>query len=48
MNVYFVDFDSLIQISSGFDVVVYSSNQEFLQNMQILVTMEGLCMGFRE
>ena len=47
MNIYFADFNSLIQISSGFDLVVYSSNQEFLKNLQTLVNMEGLYMDFR-
>lgn len=44
MNVYFPDFRSMIQIGSGFDVVVFSEHQKFLSSVETLVHMEGLCM----
>lgn len=44
MNIYFSDLHSLIQISSGFDVVVFSETPNFLNSITTLVNMEGLCM----
>lgn len=44
MNIYFSELQSLIQISSGFDVVIFSDSQDFLNSIGTLVNMEGLCM----
>ena len=44
VNIYFSDLHSLIQIGSGFDVVVFSENTNFLDSIGTLVNMEGLCM----
>lgn len=44
VNIYFSNLHSLIQISGGFDVVVFSENTNFLDSISALVNMEGLCM----